>query len=108
MRKYPIDPGKLISTTLVYYESEMYNQTDWHGLPQEGVILVVVIREDGSRRTLPTKDYYFQAEGQNDLIIGSTDSPKELLRYSPLEVLYGGWTDDATFEAIKKLALTDE
>jgi hypothetical protein len=101
---YTIDPGKHIKQVFIFYEDKVYSNPDWSTLPNDGVLLVVLFRVDGSRRELSGADYYFKAVGPNGPIYAFTNTVTDTIRYKNAVILRGKWTDDATFEAVKKTA----
>lgn len=98
---YVLNPEKRIITTRVYYEDSVVETLYWDTLPTDGVLLIVLLRADGSRRTLQQKDWYYQAPGMNDSIYGATDDREEIKRYYRATVLRGKTTDDVTYEAVR-------
>lgn len=98
---YTIDPDKKTSHTKVFYEDKVFETLNWDTLPRDGVLFVVIYREDGSKRTMSGKDFYFQAKGLNDEIFGCTDDERSIQRYTGAVVLRGKWADDMTFTAVE-------
>jgi len=99
---YELNPDKIVEVTRVYYEDKMYETLNWDTLPNDGVVIVVVIRKDGSRRTMHQYDWYFQARGLHDEIFGGTNDRHEIRRYGDdVTVLRAKWVPDISFEAIR-------
>ena len=97
-----LDPEKTVHTTRVYYDDGTMRETlDWRELPNDGVLMVVIVRVDGSRRTMSQRDYYFQAAGVHDYIFGETNNVNDLQRYTTDAILRGKWASDIIFEAAR-------
>lgn len=85
-------------------------ETKWEDLPDDGVAVVMLYFEDGTRRIVED-DWYFKVEVDGKTLYGQDGwaGSRELIqqRYPGASVKRGKWTADEIFFPIEKQALDD-
>jgi len=102
---------KVIGWRAWYADGSKYDSasTNWRGLPEDGVIVVVLYFDDKTRRIMDGSSWYFQAKHESgEFIYGENDdSPEEnRKRYGEsISLKRGQWTTEEVMYGSQKEAM---
>lgn len=96
-------PKKILGFKAWFDDGKMYKGTldDWLELPNDGLLYLVIYRDNDTRKLHCAVDYYFYYINKfNQPVYGSGDMPVSdiKLRYPMANIIRGRWTDDITMQ----------
>ena len=71
----------------------------WANLPDDGVLVIMLYRRDGSRRVMSGNDYYWTSVHPAGVVYGQSDTAPDLKRYPQCIVKRGRFAPDHIIQA---------
>lgn len=91
----------------VWYEGVVHDSraTRWEDLPADGVQVVMLYHEGGTRRVMQGNDFYWRWRSDFGMVYAHGDERPEEARYPGASVLRGKWTSDENLKRIEGEAM---
>jgi len=89
-------PQEVIGWRCWYDSGSVYDSTgtSWSELPNDGVLVVMLYRRDGTRRVMSGNDYYWTSQHKEGVVYGQSNEYPDPARYPGALVKRGRMAPD--------------
>lgn len=97
---------EVVGWRIWYDDGQVYDSltATWASLPDDGVLVVMLYRRDGSRRVMSGNDYYWTAYHPQGVIYGHADNPPDPTRYTGALIKRGRFAPDHIMQDVEAQA----